>query len=134
MAARVRRNRQGFTLVEVLVTMMVLAFGMMASLVGVMAAIDHTLLNDMRNEAMKLGQEQMEAARNMPFTSIQNLSAEKDVKRQFRKSMIKFRIYTYKDSATGYQHDMTKLTIKVEWVFKNRTYSYSLASIVRQTK
>jgi len=134
MAARVRRNRQGFTLVEVLVTMMVLAFGMMASLVGVMAAIDHTLLNDMRNEAVKLGQEQMEAARNMPFTSIQNLQAAKDVKRQFRKSMITFRINTERVPATGYQHDMTRLNITVQWVFKNRPYSYSLASIVRQMK
>jgi prepilin-type N-terminal cleavage/methylation domain-containing protein len=134
MAARVRRNRQGFTLIEVLVTMMVLAFGMMASLVGVMAAIDHTLLNDMRSEAMKLGQEQMEAARNMPFVSIQTIPAVRTVQRQFRKSMTTFTINTDRVSATGYANDMTKLSITVQWVFKNRTYSYLLESIVRQTK
>lgn len=136
MAARVRRNRQGFTLIEVMVTMMVLAFGLLGSLVGVMAAVDNSLLNDMRNEAMKLGQEQMEAARNMPYVSIQAIPASPViVKRQFRKSLIDFSVNTVTTPLPGYApNGMTKLSITVQWTFKNRPYSYLLESVVRQMR
>ena len=49
---------------------MILAFGMLASIVGIMAALDHNLINEMRNEAIKIAQEQEEAARNMPYSNL----------------------------------------------------------------
>lgn len=131
----VHRDRQGFTLVEVLVTMMILAFGLMGSLVGVMAAMDNTLLNDMRGEAMKIAQEQMEEARNMSYASIQTISATQVVQRQFRKTLLKFTVNTTTTPLPGYApYGMTKLSILVQWPFKSKTYSYLRESIVRQSR
>ncbi len=49
-------DKRGFTLVEVLVSLMILALGMLATVIGIMAALDHNLMNEMRNDAMKIAQ------------------------------------------------------------------------------
>ena len=74
-------DKRGFTLVEVLVTLLILAFGMLASVVGIMAALDHSLMNEMRNDAMKIAQEQEEAARNMPYANHSDYSGHTDALR-----------------------------------------------------
>ena len=78
-------DKRGFTLIEVMVTLIILAFGMLASVVGIMAALDHSLMNEMRNDAMKIAQEQAEAARNMPYANIQNIPPTQTITRQVRK-------------------------------------------------
>ena len=68
-------DKRGFTLVEVLVTLLILAFGMLASIIGIMKALDYSLMDEMRNDAMKIAQEQQEAARNMDYNAIPQIPA-----------------------------------------------------------
>ena len=87
-------DKRGFTLIEVLVTLMILAFGMLASVIGIMAALDHSLMNEMRNDAMKIAQEQEEAARNMPYANIQTISQlPQTITRQVRNRLVNLYCY-----------------------------------------
>jgi prepilin-type N-terminal cleavage/methylation domain-containing protein len=127
-------NSRGFTLVEVLVSMLILAIGLIGSLIGMMAAFDQNLGNTLRNEAVKIAQEQAEAARNMDYSLIQAIPASQTVWRQARKRLVKFTLNTARTSPTagGYTYGMTKLTITVSWDQKKESHSYVLETIVRE--
>jgi prepilin-type N-terminal cleavage/methylation domain-containing protein len=130
-------DKRGFTLIEVMVTLVILAFGMLASIVGIMAALDHSLMNEMRNDAMKLAQEQAEAARDMPYANIQQIpTTPQTITRQVRKSLVSYTVYfsspAVAPGVAGTGMGMTLVQFKVQWQFKNTTYSYILQTIVRQ--
>lgn len=135
MASSVHRNNKGFTLVEVLVSMVILAVGLLGSLVAVKVALESTQQNAMRFEAVKIAQEQAEMARNMSYVSIQAIPVQQIVQRQIRKTMASFTVNTVKTPVPGYSpYGMTKLAIGVQWTQKNRTHSYGLETIVRETR
>jgi prepilin-type N-terminal cleavage/methylation domain-containing protein len=135
-------DKRGFTLVEVLVTLMILAFGMMATFIGIMAALDHNLMNEMRNDAMKLAQEQEEAARNMPYANIPTIPTTQTITRQVRKTLVSYQVAfsTPAIALSGIGLGMTLVqfdvswTYKNNWTLKNQTYHCVLQTIVRQTK
>lgn len=128
-------NKAGFTLVEVLVSLVILAVGLLGSLVGVMAVLNGNLGNLMREEAVKIAQERAEQARNMPYASIQNIVTPATVNRTIRKATVPFTVTTTRTAATGYgTSEMQKVNIKVAWKLKSSTHSYTLETIVRQQK
>lgn len=130
-------DKRGFTLIEVMVTLVILAFGMLASVIGIMSALDHNMINEMRNEAMKIAQEQEETVRNTPYASInQNIPNTQQIYRQVRKQTVCYTVaFTptpYISSATGI--GMTLVQFKVTWNFKKLPqFQYVLQTIVRQT-
>ncbi|MCE5333990.1 MAG: prepilin-type N-terminal cleavage/methylation domain-containing protein [Desulfobacteraceae bacterium] len=135
MLVRVLRNKAGFTLVEVLVAMLILAIGMLGSVLGMMTALNHSLGNELRNEAIKIAQHVAEEARNMPYSSVQKIPSTQTVNMQVRKSLASFTVNTVTTPASGYSvHGVTKLSITVQWTLKKKTHSYLLETVVRQTR
>ncbi len=144
------RTERGFTLIEVMVTLMILALGMMASMIGIMAALDHSLMNEMRNDAMKLAQGQLEVIRNMPWgnggmplpsPNPQNIPI------QVRKTTVNYNvniqtpaIVNNTNPANQAGDALALYQCTVTWKHKGpmdsapRQYSCVLQSIVRQTK
>jgi type IV pilus assembly protein PilV len=133
MAARALLNKKGFTLVEVLVSMLILAIGLIGSLVGIMAAFDQNLGNTLRNEAIKVAQQRAEEARNMLYQNIKDIPSPQTIKRQVRKSVVDFTVTTDKAAPPGFSPGMTKLTITVQWTQKDKSHQYKLETVVGQT-
>ena len=135
------RDKRGFTLIEVMVTLMILAFGMLASMIGIMAALDHSLMNEMRNEAMKIAQEQEEAARDMPYANLLAFVNQppQNIYRQVRKTMVLYTVNftmpaNLPSSPVNPSMGLTMVQFKVTWNFKKLPqFQYVLQTIVRQS-
>ena len=117
---------RGFTLVEVLVAMLVLLLGMLGSLVGVIAAGDYNLGNALRNEAVKIAQEQLENTRVGRYDLIAPASFQ--IQRQLRKNPQTFQVTT----TVTTNDTLRQVNVNVQWTYKNRTHSYSAETIIRQ--
>jgi type IV pilus assembly protein PilV len=118
--------RRGFTLVEVLIAMLVLLLGMLSSLVGVIAAGDYNLGNALRNEAVKIAQEQLENTRVGRYDAIASTSFQ--VQRQVRKTPQNFQV-TINPTTND---TLRQVNVIIQWTFKNRPHSYTAETIVRQ--
>jgi prepilin-type N-terminal cleavage/methylation domain-containing protein len=128
-------GKGGFTLIEVLVSLVILAFGMLAAIVGIMAGIDQNMRNEMRNDAMKIAQEQEEAVRNMPYAGIQNLpTTPQIISRQVRKNLVNYTVTFAQPTvvASPLNAGMTLTQFTVQWAYKTQKYSYVLQTVVRQ--
>src|SRR5208283_601414 len=129
------RYKRGFTLIEVMVTLIIFAFGMLASIVGIAAALDQSMMNEMRNEALKIAQEQVEQARNLPYASISTtINATQAITRQVRKSLVPYTVnFTSQVISPGAGVGVTVVTFTVNWNFKKLPqFKYVLQTIVRQ--
>ncbi len=137
-------NKQGFTLVEVLITLLILAIGMLASTVGIMKAFDQSLRNEMRSEAIKIAQEQQEAVRNMDYATIPQIPAYATpggviINRQIRKTTLPFHVTCSLPAPPAALTGMGArlIVFTVTWQFQNKPavpYSYVLQTIRRQLR
>ncbi len=66
----VKLGNKGFTLVEVLVAMIVFSLTLILILQGYLFAYRLNLQSLIKNEAVKIAQEEIEKLRNLPFSSI----------------------------------------------------------------
>ncbi len=133
-------DKRGFTLVEVMVSLLILAFGMLASIIGIMKALDYSLMDEMRSDAVKIAQEQQEAARNMDYNAIPQIPGTapngQQITREVRKQLVTYTVFCNlpqsPPAAAGLGGRI--VDFKVQWTFKGITYSYDLQTIVRQTR
>lgn len=120
---------RGFTFIEVLIALVILMFGLLGTLAGFMSAIDYNLQNSIRNEAIQIAQEELESIRNTRYDSVPlGTQPAVAVTRQFRKSNQVFQVI--QDVAS--QSNMRQVTITVQWTHRNKTYSYSAQTLLRE--
>jgi type IV pilus assembly protein PilV len=106
--------------------MLVLLVGLLGSLMGVMAAADYNLGNTLRNEALKIAQEQLENLRVGPYDTI--AAANTQVQRSIRKAVYPFQVTT----TVTTNDSIRQIGVTVQWTYKNRTRSFAAETIVRQ--
>lgn len=133
-------NDDGFTLVELLVSIVILTVGLLGLLQTVNLAMDHNMITQFRNEAVSMADDQMMQAKNLNFDNISSSSAAPKgsvISRDFRNA---FKNYSVNKTITTLTLDSEgapkskEIVIIVSWKHKNQRFQHVLSSIVSSSK
>ncbi len=122
-------NKKGFTLIELLVAMLIMSIGLMALLDGLTNYIRINMENQMRQEAMRIGEATLETLRNSQFSQVQSGTAV--IPGTQARGIRNFTItYTVTWTPTSISANSVAVQVAVVWVFKNITHRHDAASII----
>ncbi len=145
------KKSKGFTLVEALVALVILAILLLGLLAGLLTAVRYNLVNNLRDEAKNIALECAENIRNSDFTSLTtgsvsceaskpvvvsspctdigtriSASTPEMVRRKKRNAEVNYTI-GWDISGSG---NVRQVRITVCWTYAGRSYSHSLTTLV----
>ncbi|KJU86988.1 conserved hypothetical protein, membrane or secreted [Candidatus Magnetobacterium bavaricum] len=126
------RNNKGFTLVEALISMVILMFVMLGLLSAITVTSDVTYKNELRDEVSKIIKEELEATRDTDFDTVltgtcQICTSPNTYTRQFRNASVDFGITK---TVTVLDPNNKRVDITVTWSYKGETLSYTVNTII----
>jgi type IV pilus assembly protein PilV len=122
-----RRNSDGFTLVEFLVATVIIMVGLLALLQSVNISLAHNLANILRNQAVMLADDRMAQEKALPFDSITPGTSSSVVNLNAKGA---FKNYSVVRINTDLTANTRKIEINVVWKHKGTRYIHSASSLV----
>lgn len=122
-------NKKGFSLIELLVALLIMSIGLMALLDGLTNYIRINMENQMRNEAMRIGEAALETLRNSDFSQVKagTATVTSPEVRRIRNFDIN---YTITWTPTSISASSVAVQVAVTWVFKSITHRHDAASVI----
>jgi prepilin-type N-terminal cleavage/methylation domain-containing protein len=125
----VLKNKEGLTLIEVMIALVVLLLVFLALMQTALVSIDSNMINVLRDEAVNIAEERMNNARNAPFDTLASLPAA-PVSRNIR-NVSNFQ-YSVVRTVSALNIDSRQVVITVSWNWKARPYVHTISSILRK--
>nr|WP_041267166.1 prepilin-type N-terminal cleavage/methylation domain-containing protein [Geotalea daltonii] len=120
-------DNSGFTLIEVMVSILIMTVGLLGLLQTVILATEHNLRNQMRDEAVEIGEVTMHAMKAKPFAML--TSAEKTTQVSSRRPGFSS-TYAVKQIVSNLTGDSKQLIVDIRWKFKNiSSFHHQVVSI-----
>lgn len=127
MGVTANTNNSGFTLVEFLVAIVILMVGLLGLLQTVNYAISHNMVNQLRQEALILGDERMNHEKAKPFAAISTNTRTFVVPRTINGA---FRNYSVVKTGSSLTAHSTNIDFQLFWHYKGQRYVHSISSVV----
>ncbi len=125
----VNTNNSGFTLIEFLVAIVILMVGMLGLLQTVNYAISNNMTNQLRQEALMVGDEQINLEKAKKFEAISTNTRSAVVPRMVNGA---FRNYSVIKTSTALTSQYTNIDMQLIWKYKGQRYVHSISSVVSQ--
>lgn len=113
------RNSAGFTLVEVMVAIIIMMVGLLGLLQSINLATDANMKNQLRDEAVYVGEKYLNQLRGQGFDNIAAtyplISTASRIRGTGKKLMVQ-------ESSTTLATDTKQLLVVVNWTYKGTTY------------
>jgi prepilin-type N-terminal cleavage/methylation domain-containing protein len=148
-------NKRGFTLIEMLVAMVIILVALLGLVQAAFLSIDNNLKNLLRDEAVRLAEEQMNVLKSLPINDVPynpplffGLEATHNqdlgtVIRKFGTFPGTYEVYLTINDLTS-DHSRKSIQVYVGWNYKNvepvlqtptnKEYQYMITSIVANTQ
>ncbi|MBU5636146.1 prepilin-type N-terminal cleavage/methylation domain-containing protein [Geomonas sp. Red69] len=126
------KNNSGFTLIELLVSLVIIAVGMFGVLECLNVSLQHNLRNELRNEAIKLGEKYMADFRGMNFDAIADSYPVTNVTRRVRGANKNYVVERSSQvlRTESAQSTSRQVTVVVKWAYRNMTSQNRVVSVV----
>ncbi len=126
---------RGFTLVELMVAILITVVGLLGLLQAVNLAIVHNLRNQLRDEAVFIGEDWMSNLKVRPFDQISGLGTPQFHARQAQSKLRGGNFaYTVNRPCTLLSDNpaSAQLVVQVSWNYKGVDYSHQVSSVKSQ--
>jgi type IV pilus assembly protein PilV len=126
---RVHLDNKGFTLLEFLVAIVIIAVGLLALLQSVNLSIAHNLTNIFRNQAVMLADERMTLEKTKPFDCISTTTSSTNISLTVKNANT-FKNYSVVKIGSSITNNTTNVEIDVIWKYKGTRYIHTISSLV----
>ncbi len=123
------KNSRGLTLIEVLISVVIMFIVFLGLTGTVMTALDFNIQNTLLDEAVSIGEARMNAIRSLPFDNIVTPATSDSVTRDVRRFSVPYSVTT---TVTTPAPDIRQVTMVVAWTRHGKTRSHTFSSIVRR--
>lgn len=128
MERHVIRDKQGFTLIEVMIAFVIILITMLGLLNLTAQVTAVNVRNTIRDEGIKVAEEVMEQQRALPYDNIVTNKKLPPVKRNLRNFSLSYlpsvEVKTYANAKT--------VDVTVTWEYRNTKYIHKITSLVRR--
>ncbi len=145
MAHSALSNKQGYSLIEMLVALAILAIVAVALMQSSLLVIQKNSQNELRDEAVRIGEQTMNAIRSSPGgfdatpadakhvdLTVETLRSLPSVTRTIRGGSVPYNVLKTVTMLDAPANNNKQVTVTVNWSFRNQQYSHSIVSIVRR--
>lgn len=136
-------NKKGLTLIEVMVALVILLIVFLAMMQTIAVAININVKNALRDEAVKIADERVNALKNLSFENNANLNATGGsfindvdpntgtniITRSFRNFDMPF---TSTKRITDINADNKRIELTVTWTWRNETLSHGVLLVLKR--
>ncbi|WP_419174901.1 PulJ/GspJ family protein [Desulfosediminicola sp.] len=122
------RSENGFTLLESVIALFLLTIMMLWTMQCMITAYSVSSRNQLRDEAVRIVNERLADARNIPFSNTALQETEVTLNRQIRNYSHAYAVKeVYQTIVNG---TASSLTVKATWTHKGTQYSHSATTII----
>ncbi len=145
MAHSALSNKQGYSLIEMLVALAILAIVAVALMQSSLLVIQKNSQNELRDEAVRIGEQTMNTIRSSPGgfdatpadaqhvdLTVETLRSLPSVTRTIRGGSVPYNVLKTVTMLDAPANNNKQVTVTVNWSFRNQQYSHSIVSIVRR--
>jgi prepilin-type N-terminal cleavage/methylation domain-containing protein len=141
MAQPVKFNKKGVTLIEMMISLLILMVVSLALMQTTLVGMNANQTNLVRDEAVSVAEMRMNQLKSLRFTDTVVdtdligsappgvTTLEADVPRTINRFSLN---YKPTRTITDVSADSKQITIKIDWKYKNKDYTHSVISIMRK--
>lgn len=124
-------NKKGMTLIEVMISFVILAIVSMAIMKTAILGMKENLRNAIRDDAVNVAEQKMNELKSEPTASIPLGSFDyPPMERKFRASRVSF-LPSRLVSPVGSDPNTKQVAMSVSWTYSGQTYTHSVTTIMR---
>ena len=130
MARPVFRDNRGMTLIEVLIAFALVTITAAALMKTTLLAMNVNVINEMRDEAVNVAEQQMNDLRSTPFVSlVPGVVTEPTITRSIRGITCP---YSPQVTVAKINDQSKEVSLTISWSYRSQQYQHTIATVLRQ--
>ncbi len=131
------RDERGMTLIEILISMLLLTIVSLALIQSALVSINANLVNELRETAVRVTEQRMSELRNMPFSAADMQLTDPSLPQGVTDTPITMKVrgadfsFAIKRKISPVDVNNRQVTLTATWSYKNTNYQHGVSTVLR---